>query len=109
MVAILFGIGDGVFNTQLYAIIGVLFDDRAEQAFACFKFLQAGSTASAFLYDDAFGNITKLYIVMAFLLVAIPLIYLLDWAVVSIDKVKKTDHHDAAASDKQKAAIPVEP
>jgi hypothetical protein len=33
-VAIVFGIGDGVYNTQIYAVVGAFFQDRSEAGFA---------------------------------------------------------------------------
>jgi len=55
LVGVVLGISDGVFNTQIYVILGTWFDGRAEQAFANFKLFQAGSTAVAFLLDHSLG------------------------------------------------------
>jgi MFS family permease len=49
--AVLLGIGDAVWQTQAYAIVGTFFENNATAAFANFKLFQAGSTAvSFFLY-----------------------------------------------------------
>jgi len=48
IIAILLGIADSGFNTQLYAMLGAVFPDRAEAAIGAFKFFQAGSTAVLF-------------------------------------------------------------
>lgn len=63
------GLGDGVFNTQIYAILGTFFEDRADHAFANFKLFQSGSTMAAFLYGT--------FITSTFTLTAIPLASLL--------------------------------
>jgi len=55
LVGIVFGIADGVFNTQIYALLGSWFEGQAEMAFADFKLFQAGSTAIAFLVDHRIG------------------------------------------------------
>ena len=48
----LLGLSDGVFNTQLYALLGSWFEGRAEAAFANLKLCQAGSAAIAFFLDS---------------------------------------------------------
>jgi len=48
VIAILFGIADSGFNTQIYATLGAVFPDRVEAAIGAFKFFQAGSTAVLF-------------------------------------------------------------
>ncbi|KAM2891540.1 hypothetical protein COP2_009816 [Malus domestica] len=44
----LFGIGDGVFNTQLSALIGIFFKHNTEGAFAQLKVWQCGAVALIF-------------------------------------------------------------
>jgi len=48
VIAILLGIADSGFNTQIYATLGAVFPDRVEAAIGAFKFFQAGSTAVLF-------------------------------------------------------------
>jgi len=67
------GVGDAVFNTQIYAILGTYFEKHAESAFADYKLFQAGSTAIAFLYRvhlnfQAKSIITLTFLILGFLL-----------------------------------------
>jgi len=48
VIAILLGIADSGFNTQIYATLGTVFSDRVEAAIGAFKFFQAGSSALMF-------------------------------------------------------------
>ena len=50
VLALLLGVGDGVFNTQVYAILGTFFKLKAEAAFANFKLFQSLSTAVFYFY-----------------------------------------------------------
>lgn len=45
LMAALWGVGDGVFNTQLNALVGILFKHETESAFAQMKVWQSASTA----------------------------------------------------------------
>lgn len=55
VVAAILGTSDGVFNTQIYAILGCWFEGVTEKAFANYKLFQAGSTAVAFLINSHVG------------------------------------------------------
>lgn len=46
----LLGLGDSSFNTQLYAILGLMFPEDSAPAFALFKFVQSLAAALAFSY-----------------------------------------------------------
>jgi len=48
VIAILFGIADAGFNTQIYATLGFVFPDKVEAAVGAYKFFQAGSTGILF-------------------------------------------------------------
>ena len=69
LLALGLGLGDGVFNTQIYAILGTFFETQADAAFANFKLFQSGSTMAAFLYGS--------FITDNFMLTAIPQIGLI--------------------------------
>jgi hypothetical protein len=51
----LWGVGDGVLNTQLSALLGLLFEDVKEAAFAQLKVWQSGAIAVIFFLSP---NIT---------------------------------------------------
>eukprot|EP00026_Physarum_polycephalum_P007093 Phypoly_transcript_07147.p1 GENE.Phypoly_transcript_07147~~Phypoly_transcript_07147.p1 ORF type:complete len:410 (+),score=45.47 Phypoly_transcript_07147:79-1308(+) len=56
IIAILLGIADSGFNTQIYATLGFVFPDRVEAAIGAFKFFQAGSSAVLFLLGPYVSN-----------------------------------------------------
>jgi len=47
----LLGLGDSSFNTQIYSILGSLYEDDSAPAFALFKFVQSLTAAIAFFYS----------------------------------------------------------
>lgn len=53
--ATLLGAADASYNTQIYAILGEVFPDSREAAFAGFKMVQAGATGVAFVTSQFFG------------------------------------------------------
>lgn len=70
LAGIAFGLGDGVFNTQIYAVVGTFFEKQTEHAFANFKLFQAGSSAIAFFYHSHFGFAVKSLICLVVLVLA---------------------------------------
>ena len=70
--AVLWGIGDAVWNTQISALIGGGWPDQKEDVFANFKMWQSLMTAAAFSYSSFLGWDGKLAIVMGFLCLSIP-------------------------------------
>jgi len=62
---ILLGIGDGVWVTQIPAIMGTFFQDRLEAAFAATGLVTSAATALAFLgHGIGFENETIIFIIM---------------------------------------------
>jgi len=57
LIAILFGIADSGFNTQIYATLGTVFPDRVEAAIGAFKCFQAGSTAIMFFIGPYINHV----------------------------------------------------
>jgi len=53
--AVMLGIGDGIFNTLLYAVLSSFFPERSEAAFANLKLFQAATTAAGFFYNPYIG------------------------------------------------------
>lgn len=47
----LLGLGDSSFNTQIYSILGSLYEDDSAPAFALFKFVQSLTAAIGFFYS----------------------------------------------------------
>jgi MFS family permease len=70
LLAALLAIGDGVFNTQVPAVLGTYFEGSSNSdAFGNYKLFQAGSSALAFLYREYMGLPGKTYIIGAVLAV----------------------------------------
>ncbi|KAL4188968.1 hypothetical protein AMTRI_Chr08g204690 [Amborella trichopoda] len=65
LMAAIWGVGNGVFNTQLNATLGMLFRDNTEAAFAQLKVWQSGATAVIFFLSPfvTFHAISVLMIV----------------------------------------------
>jgi MFS family permease len=63
-VAMLYGVADGLFVTQIYAIIGERFQDSAEVAFALFRLWSGLGTSVAFFGSSAFAWHVKLWFLL---------------------------------------------
>lgn len=50
--AFLLGFGDASFNTQIYSLLGYLYQDDSAPAFAIFKFVQSATAAAGFFYSQ---------------------------------------------------------
>lgn len=61
------GFGDACFNTQVYALLGVLYAKDSAPAFALFKFTQSVAAAVSFLYSSHIGLYLQLGILVIFL------------------------------------------
>lgn len=64
IIAVLLGIADSGFNTQIYATLGVVFPDRVEAAIGAFKFFQAGSTAVLFFLGPHVNQLFYIIVVL---------------------------------------------
>lgn len=60
------GFGDACFNTQIYSILGSVYEDNSGPAFALFKFTQSLSAAACFFYSSVFELYWHLAILVAF-------------------------------------------
>jgi MFS family permease len=78
VIAILLGIADSGFNTQLYSILGAIFADRVEPAIGAFKFFQAGSTAVLFFLGPYVSQVFYFATTMSFLWTGTLLFFVLD-------------------------------
>jgi hypothetical protein len=70
LVGAVWGVGDGILNTQLSALIGLLFKDK-EAAFALGKMWQAAATAAVFFLSPGATLQGMLAVVAAALVVAL--------------------------------------
>jgi MFS transporter, NAG-T family, sugar:H+ symporter len=95
VLAILCGIGDGVFNTQLYAILGAYFPDDSEAAFANLKLFQSMVTAAAFFYNPYVALRVKLVLLVGLMFIGTSLVVYLDSKISSVEV--GTSHHRNAA------------
>ncbi|KAK9289999.1 hypothetical protein L1049_008162 [Liquidambar formosana] len=71
LMAAILGIGDGVFNTQLSALIGMLFKRDTEGAFAQLKVWQSASTAVVFFMSPYISLQAMLVIMLTALCIAV--------------------------------------
>ncbi|XP_045595130.1 UNC93-like protein MFSD11 isoform X2 [Procambarus clarkii] len=60
------GFGDACFNTQIYSILGTVYQDNSGPAFALFKFTQSLSAAACFFYSSVFELYWHLAILVVF-------------------------------------------
>ena len=72
MCAVLWGVGDAVWNTQISALLGAGWPDAKEDVFGNFKMWQSLAAAAAFVYSPFVGLVGQLAIVMGFLCLSIP-------------------------------------
>merc|ERR1711871_1602658 len=70
--AILWGIGDAVWNTQISAVIGGSFSDAKEDAFANLKMWQSLFVAISLIYNPYLEPVPKLGILLGLLATSIP-------------------------------------
>lgn len=71
LIAALWGIGDGVFNTQLNALFGLLFKHDMEGSFAQLKLWQSGSIAVVFFLSPYISMQSMLVIMIAAAIVSL--------------------------------------
>ncbi|GAB2235654.1 hypothetical protein Drorol1_Dr00026086 [Drosera rotundifolia] len=71
LMAAALGIGDGVFNTQIYAMIGMLFENDMEGAFAQLKLWQSGCTAVVFFLTPYISLHAMITVMISALCVAV--------------------------------------
>ncbi|KAJ3439677.1 et translation product-related [Anaeramoeba flamelloides] len=84
-----FGYSDSGFNTQIYSILGLLFNNNEESAFAMFRLLQSLSTAAVFYYGNYLSLFQNICILWAFLLTGLVFLFYLDFKVEKIDQKKR--------------------
>ena len=100
-VAMLYGTSDAIFQTQLYTMYGVLFNDRTDAAFANFRFWEALGFCISYGYSPALDQKVKCYIMLGILLVAIIGYSACEW-LVSEEAAKQTDL-DLEEEDRRKS------
>lgn len=69
--AIIWGLGDAAFNTQISALLGILFPDNTEAAFAQWKIWQSVATAVVFFITNYTLMSVRLIILLATLTVSV--------------------------------------
>ncbi|KAL6336273.1 hypothetical protein AAG906_014442 [Vitis piasezkii] len=70
LMAAIWGIGDGVFNTQINALIGILFKNDTEGAFAQYKVWQSASISAVFFLSPYISLQAMLVVMLASLFTA---------------------------------------
>ncbi|CAF0795983.1 unnamed protein product [Brachionus calyciflorus] len=67
IVAVMWGITDAAWNTQISAFYGVIFKSNEEAAFSNLKLWQSVGSAISFAYSNFIGTNVKLYLLIAYL------------------------------------------
>ncbi|KAK3851429.1 hypothetical protein Pcinc_041918 [Petrolisthes cinctipes] len=75
----LLGFGDACFNTQIYSILGGVYQDNSGPAFALFKFTQSLSAAACFFYTSVFELYWHLGILVVFATIGTLTFCLVEW------------------------------
>ncbi|XP_050719107.1 UNC93-like protein MFSD11 isoform X3 [Eriocheir sinensis] len=75
----LLGFGDACFNTQIYSILGSVYEDSSGPAFALFKFVQSVSAAACFFYSSVFELYWHLGILIVFATIGTFTFCIVEW------------------------------
>ncbi|ROT84817.1 putative UNC93-like protein MFSD11 [Penaeus vannamei] len=75
------GFGDACFNTQIYSILGSIYQDNSGPAFALYKFTQSLSAAACFFYSSVLELHWQLDILTAFCMVGTMTFCIVEWKV----------------------------
>lgn len=70
-IAVLWGIGDAAFNTQISSLLGTLYPYDTEAAFAQWKIWQSAATSAAFFASPHSSLTVKLYVLLGVLFTSI--------------------------------------
>ncbi|KAL2650261.1 hypothetical protein R1flu_018389 [Riccia fluitans] len=77
--AIIWGVGDATFNTQISAVLGIFYPNSTEAAFAQWKIWQSVATSAAFFVSPYTTLITKLLILFVSLVISVSLFLVAMW------------------------------
>jgi len=84
--AILLGMGDAVWNSQIYAVLGSIYSQDPGAALANFKLFQSGTMAFSFFFSASLASFDLVrYICISFMVVGMALILVVDYCVKRID------------------------
>ena len=75
----LLGFGDACYNTQIYSILGSIYEDNSGPAFALFKFVQSLSAAACFFYSSVFKLYWHLAILVVFATIGTFTFWMVEW------------------------------
>lgn len=75
----LLGLGDACYNTQIYSILGSVYEDSSGPAFALFKFVQSLSAAACFFYSSVFELYWHLGILVVFATIGTVTFWMVEW------------------------------
>ncbi|XP_042877916.1 UNC93-like protein MFSD11 isoform X2 [Penaeus japonicus] len=81
------GFGDACFNTQIYSILGSIYQDNSGPAFALYKFTQSLSAAACFFYSSVMQLYWHLAILTVFCVAGTITFCIVEW------KAYRTVHH----------------
>ena len=94
------GFGDACYNTQIYSILGSVYQDESAPAFAIFKFVQSTSAAIAFFYSNHVQLPYQLLILVILCVCGTISFCVVEWKVHRLSVLKRqedsSDHIDTA-------------
>jgi len=70
LIGALWGVGDGMLNTELNAVVGLMFEDAKEAAFAQFKVWECGAIAAIFFLSPHITLQVMLVLMIASLVIS---------------------------------------
>ncbi|GAB1607636.1 UNC93-like protein MFSD11 isoform X1 [Argonauta hians] len=79
----LLGLGDSIYNTQIFSILGTVFPEDGAPAFALYKFAQSVAAAVSFLYSIALPLQWQLLILVIFGTSSTLSFFSLEWSIFS--------------------------
>eukprot|EP00013_Stygamoeba_regulata_P019786 CAMPEP_0177659492 /NCGR_PEP_ID=MMETSP0447-20121125/17474_1 /TAXON_ID=0 /ORGANISM="Stygamoeba regulata, Strain BSH-02190019" /LENGTH=712 /DNA_ID=CAMNT_0019164371 /DNA_START=64 /DNA_END=2199 /DNA_ORIENTATION=+ len=85
IIAVLFGMSDACYNTQIYAVLGHFFKDESELAFGVFRLVQATSTGAVFFLSLYLTFRYLISVMLLFLVMGVIFFMLMDRFVAAVD------------------------
>lgn len=87
--AIFMGVSDSGFNSQLSAILGIMFADNLRNAFGAFKLVQSSTGAISYFIGPYIDIVIASVILMSLLSIGVLLVLFLDLFIESTDRKRK--------------------
>lgn len=107
-VSMLYGCSDAIFQTQLYTMYGVLFNDNTDAAFANFRFWEALGFCIAYGYQSFLETRIKCYIMLSVILISLVGYVICEYTVSQTEIEQKAEKLPLQESSRVNLAFAVE-